>query len=124
MWEGGFEMRSRLNTKIELTGGLLAGIGASVCCVGPLLLLSLGIGGVWIGSLTALEPYRPVFIVLVFVFLGLAFRKLYLAPVPCDDEGLCITERTRKLQRFLFWLVAPLLLLLVASPWLMPLFYR
>ncbi|MBS1800301.1 MAG: mercury transporter MerT [Acidobacteria bacterium] len=112
------------NTKIELTGGLLAGIGASACCVGPLLLLSLGIGGAWIGNLTALEPYRPVFIVLVFVFLGLAFRKLYLAPVDCDADGLCVTERTRKLQKVLFWLVAPLLLLLVASPWLMPLFYR
>src|SRR5882757_5352430 len=103
-------MRSPLNTKIELAGGLLAGIGASACCVGPLLLLSLGIGGAWIGNLTALEPFRPVFIVLVFVFLGLAFRKLYLAPAPCASDGVCVTEPTRKFQRTLFWLVAPLLL--------------
>jgi mercuric ion transport protein len=109
---------------MELAGGLLAGIGASACCVGPLLLLSLGIGGAWIGNLTALEPYRPVFIVLVVVFLGLAFRKLYLAPMHCDADGLCVVERTRKLQRVLFWFVAPLLLLLVASPWLIPFFYR
>ena len=66
-------MRSPLNAKTTLVGGVLASIGASACCVGPLLLLSLGISGAWIGNLTALEPYRPVFISLVIVFLGLAF---------------------------------------------------
>jgi hypothetical protein len=35
--------------------GVLAGIGASMCCVAPLLLVSLGIGGAWIGGLTALK---------------------------------------------------------------------
>ena len=41
-----------------LIAGVLAAIGASVCCVGPLVLLALGIGGTWVGSLTAMEPYR------------------------------------------------------------------
>ncbi len=35
-------MRSPLNAKTALVGGMLASIGASACCVGPLLLLSLG----------------------------------------------------------------------------------
>ncbi len=39
-----------------------ATIGASLCCIGPLVLLSLGIGGAWVSSLTALTPYRPYFI--------------------------------------------------------------
>lgn len=117
-------MRSRLNAKTALAGGVLAGIGASACCAGPLLLLSLGIGGAWIGHLTALEPYRPVFILLVFVFLGLAFRKLYLVPRSCDSEANCVADRTRNAQRIVFWIVVPLLLGLVAIPWLMPLFYH
>ena len=37
---------------------------------------ALGISGAWIGSLTALEPYRPALIGLTLLFLGLAFRKL------------------------------------------------
>jgi len=45
-----------LNTKLALAGGVLAGVGASACCVGPLLLLSLGIGSAWIAHLTAQEP--------------------------------------------------------------------
>ena len=117
-------MRSRLNAKTALAGGVLASIGASVCCVGPLLLLSLGIGGAWIGNLTALEPYRPVFILLVLLFLGLAFRKLYLVPQHCDSEANCIADRTQNAQRIVFWIVAPLLLGLVAIPWLIPLFYH
>jgi hypothetical protein len=63
--------------------GALAAIGASVCCVGPLVLLALGIGGTWVGSLTAMEPFRPWFIGLTLLFLGLAFRKLYLVPRVC-----------------------------------------
>ena len=65
-----------LNAKSSLVAGSLAAIGASVCCVGPLVLLALGIGGAWIGNLTALQPYRPLFIGLTLLFLGLAFRKL------------------------------------------------
>jgi mercuric ion transport protein len=117
-------MRSPLNTKTALVGGVLASIGASACCAGPLLLLSLGIGGAWIGNLTALEPYRPVFILLVLVFLGLAFRRLYFEPQSCDSEANCVADRTKNAQRIVFWIVAPLLLGLVAIPWLMPLFYH
>jgi mercuric ion transport protein len=117
-------MRSSLDSKAALFGGVLAGIGASACCVGPLLLLSLGIGGAWISHLTALEPYRPAFVLLTLVFLGLAFRKVYLVPQACDAEGNCLSGRTRSKQRLAFWIVLPVVLGLVASPWLIPLFYR
>ena len=117
-------MRSLLITKTTLIGGLLAGIAASACCVGPLLLLSLGIGGAWIVHLTALEPYRPVFIVLTFLFLGLTFWKLYLVPQSCAASDDCIADRTRKLQRILFWVVFPVVFLLVVSPWILSSFLR
>lgn len=115
---------SNANTKLALAGGLLAGIGASACCVGPLLLLSLGIGGAWIGHLTALEPYRPIFIGLTVLFLGLAFRKLYVVPQSCAVDDNCIADRTRRMQRILFWVFVPLSLASIASPWILPLFYR
>jgi mercuric ion transport protein len=121
---GQVQSSSNANTKLALAGGVLAGIGASACCVGPFLLLSLGIGGAWIGHLTALEPYRPIFIGLTILFLGLAFRKLYLVPQNCAVEDNCIADRTRRVQRILFWIFVPLSLGLVASPWILPLFYR
>lgn len=118
------EMRSPFNAKMALVGGVLAGIGASACCVGPLLLLSLGIGGAWVAHLTALEPYRPIFIVLTVLFLGLAFRKLFLVPQSCAVDNDCIADRTRNVQRILFWILVPVTLGLVASPWILPIFYR
>jgi mercuric ion transport protein len=55
-----------INVKNSLVAGILAALGASACCVGPLLLLTLGIGGAWVGRLTVLEPYRPYFTALPY----------------------------------------------------------
>jgi mercuric ion transport protein len=117
-------IRSALISKMALVGGVLAGVGASACCVGPLLLLSMGICGAWISHLTALETYRPVFIVLTVLFLGFAFWKLYLVPQSCALDDDCVADRTRNVQRILFWILAPVSLGLVASPWILPIFYR
>lgn len=114
---------TQLTSKGSLIAGTLAAIGASVCCVGPLVLLALGIGGAWVSNLTALEPYRPIFIGLTLVFLGFAFRKLYLVPQVCAPDTPCADARTLKRQRLVFWIVTVLLLGLLAVPWLAPLFY-
>ena len=112
-----------LNAKGSLVAGVLAGIVASVCCVGPLALLALGIGGAWIGNMTALEPYRPIFIGFTLLFLGLAFRKLYLVPRVCSADTPCVDPATSRRQHVTFWVVSVLLLGLLAVPSFAPLFY-
>ena len=112
-----------LSAKGSLVAGVLAAIGASVCCVGPLVLLALGIGGAWVGSLTAFEPYRPLFIGLTLLFLGLGFRKLYLVPQVCAPGTACADPQTVKRQRLIFWSVAVLLIGLLGVPWFALLFY-
>ena len=112
-----------LTTGRSLAAAVLAAVGASVCCVGPLVLLALGISGAWIGNLTALEPYRPVFIGIAVLFFGLAFRKLYLARPVCAPETGCVTPLNTQRQRLVFWVVAVLTLGLLAVPWVAPLFY-
>lgn len=109
--------------KHTLLAGVLAAVGASVCCVGPLVLLALGIGGTWVGSLTAMEPYRPYFMGLTLLFLGQAFRKLYLVPQVCTPGTPCADPRTIKRQRLVFWIVTVLVVGLLAVPRLAPLFY-
>lgn len=88
-----------------------------MCCVGPLVLLMLGISGAWIARLTALEPYRPVFMGLTLLFLALAFRNLYLVRRPCVDGESCADGRALKRQRVLFWLVTVPVIVLLAFPW-------
>ena len=112
-----------LSAKGSLVAGFLAAVGASVCCVGPLVLLTLGIGGAWIGSLTAFEPYRPLFIGLTLLFLGLAFRKVYLGPQMCASGAPCAGPQTTRRRRLIFWSVAVPLLGLLAVPWVAPLLY-
>lgn len=113
----------QLNEKTSLWAGVLAAIGASVCCVGPLVLLALGISGAWVSNLTAIEPYRPFFIGLTLLFLGLSFRKLYLMQSVCTPGTPCANPETRQRQRLLFWVVTFLLMGLLAVPLFAPLFY-
>lgn len=104
----------------SLIAAVVAAVGASICCVGPFVLLMLGVGGAWIGNLTALEPYRPIFIGVTLVFLGLAFRKLYLVPEACEAGKPCANPVTRRNQRIIFWLVTVILAALIAFPWYGP----
>lgn len=114
---------STSSAKGSLAAGILAAIGASVCCVGPLLLLALGIGGAWVGNLTAVAPYRPAFIALTLLFLGMAFRRLYVVPQACAPNTRCAAPQTMRRQRVVFWIVTTLLASLLAVPWFAPLFY-
>src|SRR5438270_4994047 len=107
---------------MAMTAGTLAAIGASICCVGPLALLGLGISGAWIGTLSAFEPYRPVLIGATVVFLALAFRKLYLVPQACATGTACAIPAVVRHQRAIFWVISALLLALIAFPWIAPLF--
>lgn len=108
--------------KGSLAAGVLAAIGASVCCVGPLVLLTLGIGGAWIANLTALEPLRPWFLAATLVFLGLAFRRLYGEPQSCAPGAVCADPFVMKRQRLILWIVTVALLALLSVPWLAPFF--
>lgn len=112
-----------MNSKQTLIASVLAGIGASLCCVAPLLLLSLGIGGAWVATLTALEPVRPVFMGLALLFVGLTFRKLYLKTPICEPGKPCADNQVIRKQRFIFWGVTIPLLGLLMFPLFAPLFY-
>jgi mercuric ion transport protein len=112
-----------MNQKQTLIASVLAGIGASLCCVAPLMLLSLGLGGAWVANLIAFEPVRPVFMGLALLFIGLSFRKLYVTTQTCESGKPCADNEVIRKQRFIFWGVTIPLLGLLAFPWFAPLFY-
>ena len=112
-----------MNSKQTMIASVFAGIGASLCCVAPLVLLSLGIGGAWVATLTTFEPVRPVFMGLALLFIGLTFRKLYLITPSCEPGKPCAVDDVIRKQRFIFWGVTIPLMGLLAFPWFAPLFY-
>jgi mercuric ion transport protein len=111
--------------KATLAGGLVAAILASVCCLGPLVLVMVGVSGAWISNLTLLEPYRPVFIGAALVFMGLAWHRIYRVPTAaeCEPGTLCALPQTNRVYRVMFWTVSALVLLALGFPYLAPLFY-
>src|ERR1700730_1367610 len=107
----------------QLCASALAAIVGPLCCVAPLVLLTLGISGAWISQLTALEPYRPIFIGVMAIFIGLAFRQLYIVPARCTPDEACANPRLQRRQRQIFWIVVVGLAALIAFPWYAPLLF-
>ena len=106
-----------------LFAGGLAAILASTCCLGPLLLVALGFSGAWIGNLTALEPYRPLFIGVALVAMIFAGRRIYRPAQQCKPGELCAIPQVRSTYKAVFWVVAVLVLIALAFPYVLPLLY-
>ena len=112
----------KLSTGTLATGGL-GGILASSCCVAPLVLVSLGLGGSWLGNLRVLEPYQPFFIGVALVSLFFAHRRIFRPAVACKPGEVCAASETRTVYKIVFWVVAALVLVAAVFPHLAPLFY-
>jgi len=115
--------KSSRSGSIALFSGGLAAVLASTCCLGPLVLVTLGISGVWIGNLTRLEPYRPFFIVIALVALFFAWRSIYQPAQACKTGEVCALPRTRRLYKFLFWASSGLTVLALVYPYFAKYFY-
>ncbi len=106
-----------------LFAGGVAAILASTCCLGPLVLLMLGFSGAWIANLTALEPYRPMFVAAAVVALFFAYRRIFRPAVACTPGEACAVPQVRTTYKALFGLVAVLILIAVSFPLVAPFFY-
>jgi mercuric ion transport protein len=104
-------------TLAALIAGTGAAFVASACCVLPLALVAAGVGGAWLSTLAALEPYRPLFIGITVLCVGFAFHRLYLSPAACAPGGACADPATRRRHRLVFWSAAAAFALLLAVPY-------
>ncbi|UZJ44398.1 mercuric ion transporter MerT [Marinimicrobium sp. C6131] len=105
-----------------ITGGVAA-LLASACCIGPLVLITLGVSGAWIGNLTALEPYRPLFIGIAVVAMFFAWRQVYRQVGKCQQGEVCAVPRDRVAYKAIFSAVSALVLIALVFPYVLPLFY-
>lgn len=89
---------------------------ASACCLGPLVLVSLGLGGAWVGNLQALSPFRPLFLAGAAVALAVAGRRIFRRAPACAPGVACPVPATGRTSKILFVVVALLVLLAAAFP--------
>ncbi len=107
--------------------GLLASLGAigaallaSLCCIGPLLFVTLGVGA---GLASAFEPLRPVFTVATVALLAVGFYVVYgKRPVAvthdaaCAHDEACAIPRNRTRDRVLLWVATVVAFVLLTFP--------
>lgn len=106
-----------------LFAGGLAAILASACCLGPLVLVGLGFSGAWIGNLTVLEPYRPLFIGGALIAMYFAYRRIFRPVQDCKPGEVCAIPQVRTSYKFIFWVVALLVLVALGFPYVVAFFY-
>ncbi|WP_339635175.1 mercuric transporter MerT family protein [uncultured Sneathiella sp.] len=103
-------------------GGILGAIAASSCCILPLVLFSLGASGSWIGQLSALSPYQPVFIAFTFAFLGYGYYLVYWKPKKaCADDASCARPLPSNIVKISLWAATVLVAAAIAFPYIAPL---
>lgn len=86
------------------TGGALASaVLSSTCCWLPLLLVAFGMSAA--GVTTMLNDYRPIFLGVAAVSLGLGFFFAYRPKPGCAAAGTCAVPSSRlvRTQRMMLW---------------------
>ncbi len=101
-------------------GGVLGAIAASSCCIVPLILFSLGVSGAWVGNLTALAPYKPIFITITLGFLAYGYWMVYRKPKACADGAACAQPLPNKLVKTALWASTFLIVAALFWGWIAP----
>ncbi len=114
--QGPISANGKKTISFSLAGAIVAGFLASACCIGPLVLVFLGISSA--GALVALEPYRPYFMILTLVFLSGAFYVTCRKPkvVDCETEEACCKSGSKKFQKILLWIATLFALAMLFFP--------
>jgi len=97
-------------------GSAVAAVGASACCLGPVVLSLVGAGALG-ASAARLEVYRPYFLILTVALLGAAFYVTYRPAQPaCGPDGRC-APASRRTAKLVLWVFAVVVALLVTFPY-------
>lgn len=120
----GNKSHSTQSRQLTAAGGVIGALLASTCCIVPLVLITLGASGAWIGKLTALKDYQPFFVVLTLSFLTAGFWQVYWKPdKSCDDDSTCTTPKSEMIVKSALWVATILVALSLTVDLWAPIFY-
>jgi mercuric ion transport protein len=107
--------------RLVAVGGVLGALAASSCCILPLVLFSVGVGGAWIGNLTALAPYQPIFVAITLGFLGYGYYLVYWRTKnACVDGAACARPLPNRAVKIALWIATALVGAALAFPYVAP----
>jgi copper ion binding protein len=102
--------------KTLATASIVSAVLASLCCIGPLVAVGLGIGV--FGAATLFESLRPYLLVFTAALLGTAFYWTYRKQPQekCEGEA-CAVGPQEKFRKILLWVVTAAVVALAAFPY-------
>lgn len=109
-------------TLFTTIGSIIAGLIASLCCIGPLLFVVLGLSGA--AFFTVFEQYRLIFGLIAFGFLALGFFFVYRNNEHCAPGSSCAVNKSTKFNKILLWVATILVISFVFSPNIIGLFLK
>lgn len=74
------------------------------------------------GHLQVLEPLRPFTIAIAVIALFLAYRQIFRLQASCAPGDVCAVPRIRTINKAVFWVVALLVVVAIAYPYVIPYF--
>jgi len=114
---------NRRRQSLMAAGGLLGALAASSCCILPLVLFGLGVGGAWIGNFTRLAPYQPYFIAATLAFLGYGYWLVYRSSTrACADGEACTRPLPNRIVKTSLILATILVVAALGLDFIAPLF--
>jgi mercuric ion transport protein len=96
-------------------GAIGAAFLASLCCIGPVLFVTIGVGA---GLASTFEPLRPVFSALTVGMLIAGFYVVYRKQpaAACAPDGSCPKPKSRVRDKVLLWSATGIAVLLLTFP--------
>ena len=101
-------------------GGIAAAILGTLCCAGPLIFVTFGVGA---GLAATFEPLRPLFGVLMLGAFAIGFYTVYgKGPEPAFMErdscapGEACAPRNRRREKVILWTAAVIAIVLWTFP--------
>ncbi len=111
-------------TTLASAGSILAAAGALVCCVMPMVALSLGVTGAWLANFNALYPYKSYLIATAVTLLAARFFWVYRKRRECRENGTaCPAAFSSRFNKAALWVSTALIAVAIglpyAAPWLL-----
>jgi mercuric ion transport protein len=104
--------------RIATAGSLFGAFAMTSCCILPLVLVSFGVGGVWIAQLTALYAYKWYTFAIASAFIGYGFWKVHRAEArECSAGAMCARPLNRRLMKASLWLASVVTVIAMLFPY-------
>lgn len=109
-------MEAKTESQMTMWGAVLAGVIASLCCLGPLLFAVLGLGA--FGAAGIFATARPYLLVLAVLLLAFGFYRAYFRrDKACEPGEVCATKPTSRMGRIGLWIASLAVLAFALSPY-------